>query len=63
MIWHLTIEQLPEHFEHATPLELRAPVSTLDATAFVGNFVNAVDLPKDRVELIVEPEHWPPSFG
>ena len=25
LIWHLTIEEAPEHYDNATPLELRAP--------------------------------------
>jgi len=63
LIWHLTIEELPEHFDNATPLELRAPRSTADPSAFVRAFLAAADLPEDRADWIVSQQDWVDLFG
>jgi hypothetical protein len=62
-IWHLSIDELPEHFNHAPPLELRAPSSTRDPQAFVHTFLPALALPDDRPEWIASAPEWAKLAG
>jgi hypothetical protein len=63
LVWHLAFEQLPDHYQNASPLELRAPISIPDAAAFVHATLDAFELPHHRAEWVVSPEHWPPFVG
>jgi hypothetical protein len=51
----------PEGFEGtAAALDLRAPTSTSNPASFVDAVLDALHLPRDRREWLVDARHWPP---
>jgi len=60
LIWHLALEQHPEHYR-AAPLELRAPLQTPSPRAFADAVLAELGLPCERLEWLVEERYWPPA--
>jgi hypothetical protein len=60
LIWHLGLERRPNETGVHPCAEIRAPVSTTDAKAFVLRALDALDVPHARAEWIVVAEDWPP---
>jgi hypothetical protein len=53
IIWHLALED-----QGRSALDLRAPISTTDPTAFASAVVGALQLPDERCEWVVPIEEW-----
>ena len=58
LILHPDLEELPSETGNRAPLELRAPISTPDPTAFVDVVLDALDIARERAEWVVGRDEW-----